>query len=61
MNIYRAQNLTVPNSQKKSNKRQHQGEKVKRKRGETVKDKNARLERWAEHFQEVLVREPLMK
>ena len=25
--------------------------------GEIIKDKNARLERWAEHFEEVLVRE----
>ena len=29
----------------------------KNKRGEIIKDKNARLERWAEHFEEVLVRE----
>ena len=30
---------------------------VKNKRGKITKDKNARLERWAEHFKEVLVRE----
>ena len=28
-----------------------------RTRGVRIKDKNARLERWAEHFEEVLVRE----
>ena len=29
---------------------------VKDKHGEVIKDKEVRLERWAEHFEEVLVR-----
>ena len=37
--------------------RRRQSAAVKNKRGEIIKDKNARLERWAVHFEEVLVRE----
>ena len=44
-------------AKKITNKRQRQVAAIKNKRGETIKDKNARLERWAEHFEEVLVRE----
>ena len=40
-----------------TNKRWCQVATVKNKRGEIIKDKNATLERWAEHFEEVLVRE----
>ena len=43
-----------------TDKRQRQVAAIKNKRGETIKDKNARLERWAEHFEEVLVREAPM-
>jgi len=46
-------------SQKITNKRRCQVATVKNKRGEIIKDKNARLERWAEHFEEVLIREAL--
>ena len=38
-----------------TNNRRHQVAAVNNKRGE-IKDKNARFERWAEHFEEVLVR-----
>ena len=41
-------------AKKITNKRQCQVEAIENKRGETIKDKNARLERWAEHFEEVL-------
>ena len=44
-------------AKKITNKRRCQVATVKNKRGEIIKDKNARLERWAEHFEEVLVRE----
>ena len=47
-------------AKKITNKRQRQVAAIKNKRGETIKDKNARLERWAEHFEEVLVREAPM-
>ena len=46
-------------AKKITNNRRHQVAAVKNKRGEIIKDKNARLERWAEHFEEVLVREAL--
>ena len=46
-------------TKKITDKRQRQVAAIKNKRGETIKDKNARLERWAEHF-EVLVREASM-
>ena len=42
---------TVSNSQKKiTNNRQRQVAAVKNKMGEIIEDKNARLERWAKHF-----------
>ena len=44
-------------AKKITNNQQRQVGAVKNKRGEIIKDKNARLERWAEHFEEVLVRE----
>ena len=44
-------------AKKITNKRRCQVATVRNKRGEIIKDKNARLERWAEHFKEVLVRE----
>lgn len=44
-------------TKKITNKRRRQVATVKNKRGEIIKDQNARLERWAEHFEEVLVRE----
>ena len=44
-------------AKKITNKRRRQIAVVKNKRGEIVKDKNARLEKWAEHFEEVQVRE----
>ena len=44
-------------AKKITNKRRCQVETVKNKRGEIGKDENARLERSAEHFEEVLVRE----
>ena len=37
-------------AKKISNNRQRQVAAVKKNRGEIIKDKNARLERWAEHF-----------
>ena len=46
-------------AKKITNSRQRQVAAVKNKRGEIIKDKNAGLERWAEHFEEVLVREAL--
>ena len=47
-------------AKKITNKRQRQVAAIKNKRGDTIKDKNARLERWAEHFEEVLLREAPM-
>ena len=44
-------------AKKITNNRQRQVAAVKNKMGEIIKNKNARLERWAEHFEEVLVRE----
>ena len=38
-----------------TNKRWHQVTTVKNKRGKIIKDNSAKLERWAEHFEEVLV------
>lgn len=43
-------------AKKITNKRRPQDATIKNKRGEITKDKNARLERWAEQFEEVLVR-----
>ena len=39
-----------------TNKKMRQAAAVKDKHGEVIKDKEVRLERWAEHFEEVLVR-----
>ena len=44
-------------AKKITNNRRRQVAAVKNKRGEIIRDKNARLERWAEHFEEALVRE----
>ena len=44
-------------AKKITNNRQRRVAAVKNRRGEIIKDKNARLERWAKHFEEVLVRE----
>ena len=47
----------IKQPKKITNNRQRQVAAVKNKMGEIIEDKNARLERWAEHFKEVLVRE----
>lgn len=44
-------------AKKITTKQRCQVEIVKNNRGEIGKDENSRLERWAEHFEEVLVRE----
>ena len=44
-------------AKKITNNRQRQVVAIKNKMGEIIKDQNARLKRWAERFEEVLVRE----
>ena len=48
---------SIKQPKKITNNRQRQVAGVKNEMGEIIKDKNARLERWAEHFEEVSVRE----